>query len=228
LGCGPGFPLLELAERLGPRARVVGLDPWRVALERAAAKRETWGVSGVGVVCGDGGAMPFRDQAFDLVVSNLGVNNFTNVGAALAECHRALRPGGRLALSTNLVGHMQELYQAFERALAGDPAGLERLERHVAHRATVESLRASLEAAGFRVEAVHRREVALRYASAEALLSHHFIRLGFRPAWEEVAGSAEAMARLLDELDRSAADAGEIRLTVPLATVLARRDGPAS
>ena len=28
LGCGTGFPLLELAERLGRGAHVVGLDPW--------------------------------------------------------------------------------------------------------------------------------------------------------------------------------------------------------
>ncbi len=32
LDCGTGFPLLELAERLGRPALVVGLDPWEAAL----------------------------------------------------------------------------------------------------------------------------------------------------------------------------------------------------
>jgi len=38
VGCGTGFPLLELAHRLGPRARLFGLDPWAAALARARAK----------------------------------------------------------------------------------------------------------------------------------------------------------------------------------------------
>jgi ubiquinone/menaquinone biosynthesis C-methylase UbiE len=28
VGCGTGFPLIELAERLGDRAHVHGIDPW--------------------------------------------------------------------------------------------------------------------------------------------------------------------------------------------------------
>ena len=94
LGCGTGFPLLELAERLGPGTSVIGLDPWHEALRRARTKRDIWPVTGVEVVRGDGASMPFRESSFDLVVSNLGVNNFDDVDAALAECRRVLRLGG--------------------------------------------------------------------------------------------------------------------------------------
>src|SRR3954453_13899436 len=38
IGCGTGFPLIELAERLGPRAHVHGIDPWSAGLARAAGK----------------------------------------------------------------------------------------------------------------------------------------------------------------------------------------------
>jgi ubiquinone/menaquinone biosynthesis C-methylase UbiE len=224
LGCGTGFPLLELAERLGPAARVAGLDPWRAAVSRAGAKRDAWPVPGAGLVRGDGAAMPFRSTAFDLVVSNLGVNNFADVDAALAECRRVLRPGGRLALATNLAGTMRELYAAFERALAGDAAALERLARHVAHRVSIESLGGRLEAAGLRVTVVHRREAVLRFANATALFEHHFMRLGFRAAWEEVAGGAAGVERLRDEVDARARADGEVRLTVPFAYVEAQRE----
>src|ERR1041385_3818774 len=44
VGCGTGFPLIELAERLGSGTQVHGLDPWAAGLKRAAEKiawRET-------------------------------------------------------------------------------------------------------------------------------------------------------------------------------------------
>jgi len=225
LGCGAGFPLLELAERLGPPARVVGLDPWQQGLRRANSKRERWPVRNADGVCGDGGKLPFRDGAFDLVVSNLGVNNFENPEATLAEAGRVLGPGGSLALTTNRMGHMRELYEAFERALSNESAALGRLRAQVRHRGTVESLEARLTAAGFAVVAVHEREATLRFATPEALFEHHFMRAGFRSGWEAIAGDPATLARMRDELEEVARARGELRLTIPLVYLEARRAG---
>ena len=38
VGCGTGFPLIELAERLGPSVDVHGVDVWSGALARAREK----------------------------------------------------------------------------------------------------------------------------------------------------------------------------------------------
>ena len=138
LGPGTGFPLLDLAERLGPGSSVTGLDPWRPALGRALAKQRTWGVTNARLVSGDGAAMPFAGEAFDLIVSNLGLNNFADAAAAMRECARVLRPGGTVALTTNLRGHMREFYAAFESTLtaAGLATAIAALQTHVDHRAT--------------------------------------------------------------------------------------------
>jgi ubiquinone/menaquinone biosynthesis C-methylase UbiE len=223
VGCGAGFPLLELAERLGRKARVVGVDPWGVALRRARAKRDTWPVANAELVRGDGGRLPLRDSCFDLVVSNLGVNNFEDPAAAFAECRRVLVRGGALMLSTNLVGHFRELYEAFAAVLErlGDASALERLKAHVAHRATLDGLERSLARHALRIEATHSREVVVRVADGTAVLDHHFMRLGFVPAWREVAGDA-GLEALRVELDARARSAGGIELTVPLAVVEAR------
>jgi ubiquinone/menaquinone biosynthesis C-methylase UbiE len=227
VGCGPGFPLLELAERLGPAARVAGIDPWAAAIRRARAKRELWAVPNADLVGGDAARMPFRDGAFDLVVSNLGVNNFDDAETVVAECRRVLVPGGAFVLCSNLVGTFRELYEVYAAVLqhAGDPDASERLKRHVAHRATVEGLARTLRAHGLHVHASHRREVAMRFRDGGALLDHHFVRLGFLPGWREVAGEPgeRTLAALREGLDERARNRGELRLTVPLAVVIARR-----
>jgi arsenite methyltransferase len=223
VGCGTGFPLIELAERLGPDSMVVGVDPWSAALEQARLKVNVRGVSNVTLHEGVAEKLPFSDHSFDLVVSNLGVNNFENAAAALRECARVLRGGGVLGLTTNLQGHMQEFYAIYERVLRetiGDQSAVRRLSEHVAHRATVEGLRGLLSRNGFRVERVVERQGMMRFRNGTALLNHYFIRLGFLDAWQAVAGEQkrEIFRRLRDELDRE----GELRLTIPMAYVEAR------
>ncbi len=46
------------------------------------------------LVCGDVGALPFRDGSFDLVTSIAAFEHFLDVPAVVAELHRVMRPGG--------------------------------------------------------------------------------------------------------------------------------------
>lgn len=216
VGCGTGFPLIELAERLGPTSHVHGIDPWTAALARAAEKIASRGTPNVTLHEGDASAMPFEDGFFDLVVSNLGVNNFDNRDAAIRDCRRVLRTGATIALTTNLQGHMRELYSVFDDVLRelGDDAGRARLQVHIEHRATVPAVRELLERHDFAVSRVIEREGAMRFASGTALLNHYFIKLGFLDAWKKVVPGSEAIvfSRLRDRLDL-----GEVRLTIPMA-----------
>ncbi len=50
--------------------------------------------------------LPFRDGAFDALVSLEGIEHFENQAAFLRECARVLRPGGCLILSTPNVLHL--------------------------------------------------------------------------------------------------------------------------
>src|ERR1043166_1509074 len=134
VGCGTGFPLLELAQRLGPGSIVHGIDPWTQALDRARHKAAIQQIENIVFHAGSAARMPFRDPLFDLVVSNLGLNNFADPHACIAECRRVMKPGATLALTTNLVGHMHEFYEVFAEIL-GDSAAL---RQHIAHRATID------------------------------------------------------------------------------------------
>ncbi len=165
--------------------------------------------------------MPFADASFDLIVSNLGVNNFEDRAAAIRECRRVARNGATLALTTNLQGHMHELYEVFADVLRDDDDALARLRAHVAHRATIADVRELLEDGGFTVTRVVEREGVMRFADGTALLNHYFIKLGFLDGWKKVVPGNERdiFARLRDALDDLAARKGELRLTIPMAYI---------
>ena len=221
VGCGTGFPLIELAERLGSRADVHGIDRWSGALERAAEKIASRGTPNVTLHEGTAAALPFPDATFDLIVSNLGINNFDDRQAVIAECRRVARPGAVLALTTNLEGHMRELYAVFADVLRDDVAALARLGQHVAHRPTVAGVRALLEGGGFTVTRVVEREAVMRFSGGTALFDHHFIKLGFPDGWKTIVpeNQRQRFKTLRDALDEHAARNGGLRLTVPMAYV---------
>lgn len=221
VGCGTGFPLIELAERLGSRTQVHGIDPWSGGLKRAAEKIASRGTSNVTLHEGSATSMPFANATFDLIVSNLGVNNFEDRAAAIRECHRVARDGAILSLTSNLQGHMKELYTVFDNILGDDDAARTRLREHIEHRATVASIRELLDSGGFTITRVVEREGMMRFADGSALLNHHFIKLGFLDGWKKVAPGNEqsVFARLRDGLNEVAREKGELRLTIPMAYV---------
>jgi ubiquinone/menaquinone biosynthesis C-methylase UbiE len=227
VGCGTGFPLLELAQRLGPSSTVYGIDPWRPALARAREKMEQYGAANVRIVEGDAAALPFEDGRFDLIVSNLGINNFADPDTVLRECLRVAKTGGSLVTTSNWRGHMDEFYRVFADVLGElAPEALPALGAHVAHRATPEGLSQRLERAGWRVETVTNREFRMRFAGGEALLTHYFIRLGFASGWRDVVPAdrrGAVRARLAAALDAVAEREGELALTVPYGCVEATK-----
>src|SRR5688572_5276516 len=53
VGCGTGFPLIELAGIHGPGCRLTAIDPWKAALNRVRSKATFHGLSNITVIEGD-------------------------------------------------------------------------------------------------------------------------------------------------------------------------------
>lgn len=117
LGCGTGFPLFELAHQLGPSSSLTGVDIWEPAIERANFKKDYYGLKNVTILKCDAAELPFKMNQFDLITSNLGINNFERPKKVLDECYRVLKPNGEMIITTNTVGHMRLFYSIFEQVL---------------------------------------------------------------------------------------------------------------
>ena len=222
VGCGSGFPLLELAERLGPSGRAVGIDPWHPGLSRTARKAALRGVANAWALEAVAEALPFPNGAFDLLVSNNGLNNVADPRRVLRECARVLRPGGQLVCTFNLPETMTELYRALADALRahGLPEAVDRMRAHIASkRQPVEAWSDLLSGEGLRVDRVLRGQFTMRYADAAALFGQWFLRLAFVPAWLEVVEPPRREGVFADVRARLDAVAGGrgISLTVPYA-----------
>jgi ubiquinone/menaquinone biosynthesis C-methylase UbiE len=225
VGCGTGFPLLELAERLGPGSRLHGVDPWVPAMERLQAKVAARKLGGqVTLHVKHVESLELPAACFDLIVSNNGLNNVADLPLALSVCARLARPRTQLVFTANLPGTMAGFYKVLGRALdeAGVADGQKRIEEHIrARRRPVEELVALAKAAGFETYQVSQQAFRWRFASAEALFRHHFIRLGFLEAWRDLVpeeARAEVFRTVTERLDANA-----LQLDIPFACISARR-----
>ncbi len=230
VGCGTGFPLLELADRLGPASTVHGIDAWDHAVERSRLKARVRGNTNVRVTHGDASDMPYDDGSFDLIVSNLGLNNFDRPTVVMAECHRVLKPNGRLALTTNLVGHMSEFYQVYEQTLIDTENShlVDRLHRHQAHRATPEGLHDLFSEAGFEVTGYHTDTFSLHYADGSAFFRAYLSRVGFLEGWRSVLSGTDQETTIFEQLEArlnriSLEGEGGLSLSIPAAYIEGRR-----
>jgi arsenite methyltransferase len=224
VGCGTGFPLIELSQRLGPTCRAVGIDASPASCERARQKIRAYGIANIEVVHGDAAAMPFDSERFNLIVSHLGINNFADAPKAIGECGRVAQAGAVIALTSNLQGHMQGFYDAFEITLKELNPGnwRDRLQSDIRHRATVESMRELLSGGGFVVKRVVKSAIVMRYLDGSSLLKHFFIRPAFLSGWLGVVDADQRLDvfdRLEQNLNELAARHGELRLEVPVAYV---------
>lgn len=228
VGAGAGFLSIELAQRCGAGTKVIAVDPWEAAMARMRHKCERLGLGNVELRVQDAAALDLADASVDLIVSNLGINNFENAGAVLANCFRVTKPGGSLFLTTNLIGHMAEFYEVFRDTLAelSQTDRFPALDANVAHRGTLESVSALLRGAGFEVAKAVTGSFTMRFANGSALLRHHFIRSGFLPDWKAVAAperlreTFEALERNLDAVSK---ERGGLALTIPMALIEGRK-----
>lgn len=98
LACGTGIVARTLASRLENGIEITALDFDARMLDVARAVSERNGLD-IDWLEGDASALPFPNSSFDLVLCQMAIQFFPDRPKALAEAHRVLKAGGRIALN---------------------------------------------------------------------------------------------------------------------------------
>jgi SAM-dependent methyltransferase len=124
LGSGGGIDCFLAARRVGESGHVIGVDMTVEMIEKARANKEKLGASNVEFRLGEIEHLPVADHSVDVIISNCVINLSPDKPQVFRETYRALKPGGRLAVSDIVTdGPLPEPIRNSLSAWAGCVAG---------------------------------------------------------------------------------------------------------
>ena len=96
LGVGTAIMSVKVAQRLGSKGRITGIDVNTGMLRVAEEKKRSLGLANLELKKMRMERLRFPDNSFDHVISNFGVCCAFDYDKTLSEAYRVLRPGGKL------------------------------------------------------------------------------------------------------------------------------------
>ena len=225
LGFGSGFPLTEIALRLGDSSTVYGIDPWTDVFDRVRSKIEYYRLTNVRLIEGVAESIPLDDNSVDLITSNNGVNNVSDIDKVLSECSRIIKQGGQFIQTMNLDLSMHEFYDQLERVLSelGMIDEIQMMHEHITKkRPSIDWMVDRIQSQGFLIKDLIHDQFEYRFANGSAMLNHYFIRLAFMDSWISLL-PADKLELIFDSiesrLNEDAKILGGVKLSIPFVMI---------
>jgi arsenite methyltransferase len=225
IGFGTGFPLTELAMRLDNGSKVYGIDPWAAGVDRAEKKINFYGIKNIEIIRGVAEEIPLSDDSIDLIVSNNGLNNVSDLNKSLSECSRIIKTGGQFIQTMNLNDTMIEFYSTMEKVLTD--LKLENcldsmINQIYKKRKPLDKYLEKIKSHGFSIGSVKHDKFEYKFVDGTTMLNHYFIRLAFINEWKSIVpeDKQETVFDLIEkELNKKSQTDGSIKLSVPFVVI---------
>ena len=143
-----------------PDARVVGIDSAAGMVDAAKRREEDFRI-----VQADARRMPFKENAFELIASNLAYQWVGNLPEAFADCRAVLKNEGKLYLTMFGYSTFRELFEALEKTRDAAKGGI--ILKRLADRGQVAD---ALVKAGFRDVNVEEECIKVHFQDMLALV----------------------------------------------------------
>ena len=225
IGPGLGFPLLEVAMRLGNTCKLYGIDPWETAIERIKTKIKVCGINNVEVITGIAEKIPLVDNSVDLIFSNNGLNNVNDIKAVLNECRRITKIGSQFVFAYNTDKTMREFYSVFEELLRDKNMVNEILlmKEHIyKKRKPVEKFVQLLDESGCVINEISHDEFTYNFVDGAAMFNHFLIKLAFIDSWKELIPEEKQnvfLSALVERLNQLALSNEILKFTIPFVII---------
>src|SRR5260221_564658 len=189
VACGPGSVTRLAAAQSGPTGRVTGCDLSPAMLAIAVGKGPIANGATIEYLEAPADRLPVPDGSFDVASCQQGLQFFPDRLAALAEIHRALRPGGRIGVAVWKRIEECRPFAVLAEAIR-EVAGGELADRYVGGPwglPLADDLRALLDRAGFEDVRVEDRMLPVTFEGGPTQLASTLAAAG-------VAGELEALS----------------------------------
>lgn len=221
IGCGLGFPLIQLAQMLGKSSTCIGIDPSVASTKRAKFKIEHQGIENVQIINAIAEEMPFENNSFDLIISNNGLNNVSNFESAIKEIKRVAKKGCQLVFSMNTNQTFSQFYFYLIETLKEFSLDecIELVYQHIDEkRPPVEKISELINSYGFQIQNITYKEFYYRFLDGTSFLDSFFIKYAFIPSWMKIlpeTNAKEIMKEVENKLNKYAINNSELKLEVP-------------
>lgn len=225
IGFGVGFPLTELALRLGNSSTIYGIDPWKETFERVKSKIDYYRIRNIKLIEGVAESIPLDANSINLITSNNGINNVSDIDKVLTECSRIIKQGGQFVQTLNTDLSMIEFYNQLEQVLTELQMfkEIELMNQHVSHkRPSINGFIKKIEHNGFVIKDLEYSQFDYKFADGTAMLNHYFIRLAFMDSWIKILPT-DKVEHIFDtielRLNKQSKELCGIKLSIPFVLI---------
>ena len=225
IGFGTGFPITEIAMRLGASCKVYGIDPWETAIKRLERKIDVYGINNIEIINGVAEKIPLGDNSVDLITSNNGTNNITDLDTVFNECSRVMKKGGQFIQSMNLNSSFNEFYSIMGKVLQDMEMHNEYalMEQQIyKKRKPLEEITSLIEKYDFKIKSVIHDQFDYKFVDGTTMLNHFFVRLAFLDGWKSIV-PVDKQVRIFKQVEKlmnqNANEKGIFKLSVPFVII---------